>query len=455
MHTSSPARPPDTSINPRNYTSRDVYTDIKNTRILHMSMTTTTTPLMTMANLAHLMDLVEDWSLIPDPPTYRDGSGQGGDDDDDDGGGGVASRTTTATTTTAATTRRRRAPRIKPSVKRPRPGGGGVGGQCRRLTKKTRTTVPGDAVVAGHDGDDDDAADDDDDDNDENDATMEKVHDDNDPQDTGCTVDTLSPHAQRVYAEFQRFFDGTDLPHELIEPMIQKQEEANPMYSGRLLLYFITNFVKDHDARYFLLLDKDDDEDGHGDDDEGGKRRWRRRGAQYYATLDDLRRAARDQGRVLKPDDWLDVDLQSEYATMIRRHQTVCFGLFRRGRRIQFRYRNSRGEDAVLVTTFCQLTFFWWASCIQLPTYWARHFERVRATERQNKTNARNKHPVLFSHAYTMDQTFPGPRSLASQGVVDVVDPPEPEPLDPTTLVQIQYPPCIFPDVPLALTSCL
>ena len=220
-------------------------------------------------------------------------------------------------------------------------------------------------------------------------------------------VEELSRREQLLYRHFQTFFLTSDIPKTWIDPMISKQEEINNMYSGRLLDYFMTNYVKDHVARYFLLFDPTD----IINDNHIGVLP-----SHYCNTWQELCELARERNVDMgQYNTWMEIDLQSEYSTMIRRHRKLHFDLFRRGKKFHFYYElpmdnNSTQEqeqEQHLVSTFCQLTFFWWAACIQLHRYWKQHYQDVRKCERSNNTNARKKQAILFDRAYTLKQLMP------------------------------------------------
>jgi hypothetical protein len=202
--------------------------------------------------------------------------------------------------------------------------------------------------------------------------------------------------------------------------MISKEQENNSMFSGRLLDFCLTNYVKDHEACYFLLFDKRDSS-VRADDNEPT---WGKgaRASTYFHTLDELLESARLSNRTVTVDDWMEFDLMSEYKIMIRRYRKLFFDLFRRGTWFHFEYTAQDGSAKTAVTTFCQLTFFQWAVCFQLKTYWEYNHDKVRTHYKQldesGDMNARKKQVVLYSRAHTLPQKARPFRTYAASSIL-------------------------------------
>jgi hypothetical protein len=241
--------------------------------------------------------------------------------------------------------------------------------------------------------------------NGDNDEELEQQN--SETEDPPLQFHELSVDEQRAYSQLQEFFNTTDIIDTWIKAMNTKEQENNSMFSGRLLDFCLTNYVKDHDARYFLLFDK---RKKPIDANSTVSNAWKgARPSTFYETMDEMFNAARLAKRELTHDDWMEFDLMSEYKMMIRRHRKFFFDLFRRGPKFNFEYLTADGQTRSTITTFCQLTFFRWAACFQLHSYWQHHHLEVRThyhqlSEEFGNINARKKETVLYSRAYSMKQ---------------------------------------------------
>lgn len=370
---------------------------------------------------------VADWSdfdLAPPPPSSSSTTAAATFDvklTTAGGGGGKPPSKTAATNHPKAKAPRKRKPAVLKSKE-------ASGKQKLKLTRKTTTNTVnakkrkrrrrrrkpnhhgggGDESddAADDDGDEDSAADDDDDDDEDGAAAAKKRRqcEDDDPP---LTFSELTPDEQKLYLELLAFFNTTSIIDSWVKPMISKEQENNSMFSGRLLDFCLTNYVKDHDARYFLLFDKRAVATT-ADADDATTPEWGAgaRPSRYFETLEELLATAKQEGRtVIHKLDWLEFDLMSEYKMMIRRYCKVFFDLFRRGAKFHFNYLTPTGEKRSTVTTFCQLTFFRWAACFQLHEYWNRHHQEVRNYYQQmaedfDAINARKKQTIMYSRAY-------------------------------------------------------
>lgn len=245
----------------------------------------------------------------------------------------------------------------------------------------------------------------------------------------------LNPIQQDHYRKYQRYFRRNPIIDTWIKPMVAKKD-CTGIHSGRLLEYFLKNYIKENSVRYYLWFEDyiHNDESGEKCDeyDEDGDMPYIHKlpPSRFFETLDDLQAHVVNTGKKLTPFNWMQFDLLSEYRIMIHSFHQLEFDLFRRGPKLLFCYEKPDGAQSTIETTFCQLFFFMWASGCQLQSYWCKYHEQVRSylyssksgsgrtcrvtakntkidgnTTEKPKRTTRKKTISLQSHSYTLNSS--------------------------------------------------
>jgi len=210
----------------------------------------------------------------------------------------------------------------------------------------------------------------------------------------------------RAFDRFGRFFSSraacsTENKHILSEwaaHIYNKVDESNSEFSGRLLEYFMCTYIRRHNVVYYLYNEpteysKSKAVKGRPKSPKATRKIMAnanaatRGGVRYFESLAELGRHCADAVRTRS---YYTVNLQREYAQMIRRYHKEGFDLFRRGRKVSFTYTDvaQRNKRCTLKMTQCSLIFFWWAACLRVHDFWKRNHARVLQSVNDDARNA-------------------------------------------------------------------